>query len=544
MTLSVAFVQSCIAFARHYEESQETPSHRPVEQDSTTTSTSFSSLGFGSDITSSPTSHIADAHAVSMEEARSYYAGLPSWPTLLYRTGKAWSPPSGPEAYRRLKELRPVFDHPIVDIWDTQLSMEVVALLDARTLRFTTIDVVRFKMLEVDDEHLGGEIEVGPVTLWIGVFLDITSATAAHDAAQEILALLAKHQITDVDIDFRGSIYTREVGPELVPPVDDLDPLVKVVSPIAPALGLHISTRARHNAQGTIAVYLEEGSKGKNNRLLGVSCRHVLVSSQEPNTPITWHPSAPSRDVLLLGDRAFNKLVDSIKPAVGDYGIAVERWNRQIDGFNMREEGTDVTDAKKAKSSRTKTERLVADAVEAMEALQTFLEDVNRDWKPIDNRVLGPILHCPPINLGVSKERFTEDWSVFQVDRAKLGRGFEGNVMDLGTNMSPEEFTRKCFPRDNANWSFKYPDNGRLPLRGTITDRQMRHPDMFDANREPCLLVVKSGNTTGTTLGRANSVFSIVREYYPRDMNINQTSMEWAIFGYGSKSGAFSELGD
>jgi hypothetical protein len=124
-----------MAFARNYEET-----HRPVEQDPTTSQTTttasagFSSLGLGRAIAPSATSYTADAHAVSMEEARLYYAGLPSSPTLLYRTGKTWSPPSGPEAYRRLKELRPVFDHPIVDIWDTQLSMEVVAILDARTV--------------------------------------------------------------------------------------------------------------------------------------------------------------------------------------------------------------------------------------------------------------------------------------------------------------------------------------------------------------------------------------------------------------------------
>jgi hypothetical protein len=110
--------------------------------------------------------------------------------------------------------------------------------------------------------------------------------------------------------------------------------------------------------------------------------------------------------------------------------------------------------------------------------------------------------------------------------------------------MSPEKFTRKCFPRDDANWSFKYPNNRLLPLMGIITDQQMRHPDMFDVNHEPCLLVVKSGNTTGTTIGRANGVFSIVREYYSHDMNICQTSMEWGIFGYDNQSGAFSKPGD
>jgi hypothetical protein len=71
----------------------------------------------------------------------------------------------------------------------------------------------------------------------------------------------------------------------------------------------------------------------------------------------------------------------------------------------------------------------------------------------------------------------------------------------------------------------------------------MRTPDMWDSDGEPCLLVVKSGNATKTTLGRANCVFSIVREYFT-DMSVNQTSMEWGIINYDSKSEVFSEPGD
>jgi hypothetical protein len=78
---------------------------------------------------------------------------------------------------------------------------------------------------------------------------------------------------------------------------------------------------------------------------------------------------------------------------------------------------------------------------------------------------------------------------------------------------------------------------------GTITDDLMRKPDMWDSNGEPCLLVVKNGNATGTTIGRANGVFSIVRDYF-NDMSVNQTSMEWAIINYESKSEVFSEPGD
>jgi len=78
---------------------------------------------------------------------------------------------------------------------------------------------------------------------------------------------------------------------------------------------------------------------------------------------------------------------------------------------------------------------------------------------------------------------------------------------------------------------------------GTITDDLMRNPDMWDSDGKPCLLVVKSGNATGTTVGRANGIFSIVRDYF-NDMSINQTSMEWGIINYDGKSEVFSEPGD
>ena len=78
---------------------------------------------------------------------------------------------------------------------------------------------------------------------------------------------------------------------------------------------------------------------------------------------------------------------------------------------------------------------------------------------------------------------------------------------------------------------------------GTITDDLTRNPDMWDSSGEPCLLVVKSGNATGTTIGCANGIFSIVRDYF-NDMSINQTFMEWGIINYDSKSKVFSEPGD
>ena len=101
----------------------------------------------------------------------------------------------------------------------------------------------------------------------------------------------------------------------------------------------------------------------------------------------------------------------------------------------------------------------------------------------------------------------------------------------------------ECYPCGDANWTFEYPKHRLLPLAGIITDDLMRNPDMWDSKGEPCLMVVKNGNATGTTIGYANGAFSIVRQYF-NDMSVNQTSMEWAIINYNSKSEAFSKPGD
>ena len=271
---------------------------------------------------------------------------------------------------------------------------------------------------------------VGPVTVWIGVSPESTSATAAHDAAQVVLALLKDYQITDVDIDFRESLYMRGGRPSASRTVGGLDPLVKVVSPFTPALGLRISTKARPGTRGTMALYLAEG--GNSDRLLGLSCRHVLISSKEANLNYIRHLSGPPRDVLLLGKGAFANLVDSIKLRIGGHSITVKRWKKQIEGFEKREKGTNAPDFEKAKADRIETQGLLDKAGNGDGGTAVLLDQVNKGWNKLDNRVPGHILRSPAITLGVGERRFTEDCGIFLVNRDKLGEGFQGNKMDLG----------------------------------------------------------------------------------------------------------------
>ena len=71
---------------------------------------------------------------------------------------------------------------------------------------------------------------------------------------------------------------------------------------------------------------------------------------------------------------------------------------------------------------------------------------------------------------------------------------------------------------------------------------------MLDLDGKPCVLLIKNGYGTDTTIGRCNSIKSFVRRRFP-DGNA-QTSMELAILGHSklkwqAKSGReFSNSGD
>ena len=57
---------------------------------------------------------------------------LPSSPVLVARTNDTpWKAPTGPEAYRRLKELRPVGNHPANAVWEEKLAPRVHDPLDS-----------------------------------------------------------------------------------------------------------------------------------------------------------------------------------------------------------------------------------------------------------------------------------------------------------------------------------------------------------------------------------------------------------------------------
>ncbi|KAH9164873.1 hypothetical protein EDB89DRAFT_2014775 [Lactarius sanguifluus] len=129
---------------------------------------------------------------VSDQEAKLYYTGLPSKPVLVARTGSIpWEASTGPEAYLKMKQLRVVGIHEILNVWD-DLAPKVIAILDAKGVNLISMDVLRFGY---EDEPSGN------VVIWIGVSPNSVSYEVGIDAAIRCKELLSENGLDDVEIE-------------------------------------------------------------------------------------------------------------------------------------------------------------------------------------------------------------------------------------------------------------------------------------------------------------------------------------------------------
>ena len=146
------------------------------------------------------------------------------------------------------------------------------------------------------------------------------------------------------------------------------------------------------------------------------------------------------------------------------------------------------------------------------------------------------------------------DWDAFQGNKVYVGTSpyYLGNTVpgfsDVfflypGGKISPADFILKMHPHPQGRFDFKYPLGGLLKVEGFVKNDQICKPQQLDVNGEKCLIVVKNGKTTGTTLGRVTGMESFIRTY-PEYDGIEKTSIEIAVYPYSNKDGAFSAPGD
>lgn len=98
------------------------------------------------------------------------------------------------------------------------------------------------------------------------------------------------------------------------------------------------------------------------------------------------------------------------------------------------------------------------------------------------------------------------------------------------------------FPQPADQSNYQYPPDGLLQAYDVVLDDEIRNPQVLDVHGEKCLLLVKNGSTTGTTVGRVNGLESFTRTY--EEHGIEQTSIEIAVLAYDKTHGKFSDPGN
>ncbi|KAG6876994.1 hypothetical protein C0992_011143 [Termitomyces sp. T32_za158] len=471
----------------------------------------------------------------SIDEATSYYSGIsPDPPMLLYRTGKIpWTMPTGPEAYRELSEMRGVFGHRINDVWKT-LGHEG-ELLDQQKVLWSSIDVVRFCKSK-------NTSVLGPVVLWIGVLPDTLTCKEAFNSANGLLELLQRHDITDVDVEYREFVYRRSVGPPLLKWLyHELYPTADYVGPLTAVLGLPIASSTMPHLQGNLGFYLADG--GQSEDLLAVTARHVLFPPNEASADYTYtNNDMPRKDVILLGLKGYRDLVKSIKYKMDELGRFVDTCKEEIQQLAERVAGDDEKNVREAETSLKKVREESDWAKKSIGELRDLFNKIRMGWRETSNRVIGHVIHSPAITFGADPYGFTKDYAVIKIDKDRFRKSFMGNVLHIGTKISPSDFIHKMHPKTHNQARVEYYGDRLIPLQNIISEDMMRSPDTVDHNGEPCLFVVKNGPATDFTIGRATGIFSHVREYFPNQTF--HTSMEWSILPYGKAGGLFSADGD
>jgi hypothetical protein len=126
-----------------------------------------------------------------------------------------------------------------------------------------------------------GTVYTTPVTIWVGVVPDTTTGEQAYNSSQDIIDLLKQYNITDVDVTYRESEVKFLSGPELFPPVSDLDAPKDVIDSLSTPLSLPIAG-LKTKMQGTVGFYFRIRED-----LYAVTARHVLFKDTMPTLTTT-----------------------------------------------------------------------------------------------------------------------------------------------------------------------------------------------------------------------------------------------------------------
>ncbi|KAG0642415.1 hypothetical protein HOY80DRAFT_881744 [Tuber brumale] len=460
-----------------------------------------------------------------------YNSGTPT--PCVFKSGPEWYVRKGPQAQRIEREARPVYCHPIGPTW-LSIGERIYHGLDSLSLKWTSINPLAYAN--------AGEVEpFCSLILSIGVkpySLHYDAAVAASAVVKEILA---EAGFPTIEVAFVESVVTRSVvaGPKLLsfdPLLDDVPDLRK---PFTPTLGLSIAPLKYPHFEGTAALYFRLDKDDTRTAIL--TCAHVARPPPAyPNTGMTRRNTSQAREEFVaLGNMGFNNAVKAMMGTISDLLDTIEIGNEVLGrlGEPVKGENSKVT------QRRQEYMELVAKSKQKIWEVNALHDEVTKRRTTPEQRVIGFILHSEKIESSVKPYGFNKDWALIELYDEKIDWStFKGNKVYIGGNLSTADFGSTMFPQPIDQVNYQYPRDGLLQAYGVVQDHEIRDPQHLDINGLKCLLVVKNGLATGTTVGRANGLESFTR--FNNDYGTENTSIEIAVLSYGKGQGQFSDAGD
>ncbi|KAM0562154.1 hypothetical protein ACHAPJ_002599 [Fusarium lateritium] len=450
------------------------------------------------------------------EEAHSYYLGLSGGPRLVARSSiEPWTLLE--DEYTVSKTIDPVGKHPIVRLWNDstgRLRQDILAAV--ASIDWTIIDILRVgfsRRIHTIDEPVEK-----PITLLVSVQPDSTPWSLGIEVALRCREILRQHGIRDVEVELMeswlsasDSTDTKLTSEALIRPVD-------IRAQLSEFLGTSIASANTPSREGTKGLYLRLKDKDK---ILAVTCRHVLFPDDAPNVDQCHNCSAPH-------------LV--IQPGEGTFKMAARRLASSIERNESKIAhalpGLDTTDEEAL--------------IQTSQALQTRFEEA-RDYK---QRAIGHLLFSPKYGVGttLSGANRYRDWALIELyqDKHSTPLAELRNKVIAGPDGEEEAVWAMDaeFPGQGAKKL--YPDlvfdkdTNTFQLNRTVQDPAI----IAESLDEEAIPVAKSGCTSGLTFGLVNQAMSVVRRSLDEKESISE---EWCIMGpkrWGSRRTEFSGKGD
>ncbi|KAF5971850.1 tripeptidyl-peptidase I [Fusarium coicis] len=448
-------------------------------------------------------------------EAEGYYVGLSSCPRLVARsnTNEPWSPVY--DHWTVLKTLDPIGEHAIVSLWDQASSELRSAIINAlKDINWTAIDILRLGYCRRPGT-IDKPDEMFPKLL-ISVQPDSVDRLLGSKVTLDCRKILQGYGINDMEVEIMETHVSMFNSPKLTsqPITDD----VQMDAQLSEFVGACIANKATPFREGTKGFYVRIKDT---DRLLFVTCRHVLFNDSFPNVDHDHNGNAPNM-VIQPGQETYEHFVSQLS----DYTTM------------LQELGDEATPAQREELDRAKE----------MKEKYGKLHDKK-------SRIIGHVLYSPKYSLVTSKTGVDRlrDWALVELHQDKHETVFSEmrNMVVAGPRAGQrlwQVLYHELEDEDRRRVENQLPvhHTNTYDLTRSVQEFEMELPN--EASRslenERAMVVVKFGRTTGLTFGVANEVKSVRRMLW---LGYEVISQEWCILGHKKKGQCrqpFSAEGD